>query len=73
MSSSAFQGAILFATPDDLMTAMFGPPQHDEHVRRRRHHLWITRRLAALDDADAALVAAFKQLRTRGGTVTCRP
>jgi hypothetical protein len=33
ITAQQFSGAVIFDTAEDMLTAMFGPSQHDAHVR----------------------------------------
>ncbi len=60
MKTEQLNGAMIFATPDAMFEAMFGPPQHDAHLTRHRHYQWLeARRLA---DEQSAL-AVDRQLK----------
>ena len=59
--SEPFCGAMLFSTADDMLTAMFGPRQHDHHVTRRNHHLRHVALKAAHDAYDADVAAKVKE------------
>lgn len=60
-----FSGAIIFPTAEAMMEAMFGPPQHDHHVKALRQHEALKERTAWLDAADARLAAATQQIIAR--------
>jgi hypothetical protein len=62
--------ALIFSSPEDLITALLGPRQHDAHVETRRRHNWLTDReaqsalasLAAMQCA-AEIIADIKARR----------
>ena len=54
--------AIIFDEPADFMAALFGAPQHDAHVIRRRHALWLAERNQWLDEADLRVKAAAAEI-----------
>ncbi|MDE2099579.1 MAG: hypothetical protein KGL39_20170 [Patescibacteria group bacterium] len=59
-------GALIFDTADDMLTAMFGPPQHDMHVQQRRQHLRFIEYTAWAAAADARLRAYVAEINARG-------
>ena|SRR3990167_3496178 len=56
-----FSGAVIFETPDAMINALFGPPQHDAHVKRRHQHQWLAARQAAFDSANDRVDAEIKE------------
>jgi hypothetical protein len=54
-------GALIFDSADDMLAAMFGPPQQDHHVKRRNFHLRAVTLKAAHDAYDARVAAKVKQ------------
>lgn len=53
-----------FPTPEAFFAAMFGPAQHDAHVRCRAAHLWLAekgRELSVLDDVIAETLAESRE------------
>lgn len=38
MTAETLNGTMIFGTADELIAAMFGPPQHDAHLKPWRWH-----------------------------------
>jgi len=64
-TKSSASGALIFPTAEAMMEAMFGPSQHDLHVKAFRQHLINQERAAWLDAVDARLAAATQQIIAR--------
>jgi hypothetical protein len=55
--------AYIFSTPEDLITTMFGPRQHDAHVETRRRHNWLTDKLAQSALASLAAMQCAEEIK----------
>lgn len=63
--SEPLNGAVLFATTDDFFAALFGPQQHDHHVKARNLHARVQATVAAYDKANEAVAAHVREMIAR--------
>lgn len=55
------RGTAIIASTEVMLTAMFGPEQHDAHVSRRNNHLRHLETMAGYRRAEAHFAAKLKQ------------
>lgn len=60
--SSTTAHTLAFTTPEAFFEALFGPFQHDAHVRTRHQHRWLEARRRANREADAGVNEAVAEI-----------